>query len=109
MATTPACKITDAIDSAVQDRRSQVFNLILGALASPALSMRQFSLAINRLPMLLLPLASVVSAIEAATPLPPVKLLAWRRGFFVLDGVHRVAASRQLGYTHVPARVFGRR
>lgn len=46
------------------------------------------------------------SAIASGAPFPPVRLLGSdRTGFGISDGIHRIAAARAAGHTHVPALV----
>jgi hypothetical protein len=51
-------------------------------------------------------LASVLLIMRQGEPLPPIEVWSWRGGYFVLDGHHRVAAARALGYDDISAHVF---
>jgi hypothetical protein len=45
----------------------------------------------------------VVEAIQKGVPLPPVMLSKKGGRFEITDGIHRTNASRDLGFTHIPA------
>ncbi len=45
-------------------------------------------------------------AMRSGKPLPPVKLYQIRNDYYVLDGNHRVAASKELGRTDIQAKVI---
>ncbi len=46
---------------------------------------------------------SVYGAMRQDTPLPPIEVYAWRGKYYVVDGHHRVAAARALGYLYLDA------
>lgn len=48
---------------------------------------------------------SVHDAMQADVPLPPIELYALRGKYYVVDGHHRVAAARALGYLYLDALV----
>jgi len=48
---------------------------------------------------------SVYRAMRQDTPLPPIEVYAWRGKYYVVDGHHRVAAARALGYLYLDALV----
>src|SRR5579864_4341419 len=48
---------------------------------------------------------SVYEAMQADVPLPPIELYALRGKYYVVDGHHRVAAARALGYLYLDALV----
>ena len=50
-------------------------------------------------------LESVLVAMHSGVSLPPIDVYRWHGGHYVLDGHHRVAAARALGWQHIPARV----
>jgi hypothetical protein len=50
-------------------------------------------------------LGSVLVAMRQDKPLPPIDVWAWRGEYYVLDGHHRVAAARALGWDYINAHV----
>jgi hypothetical protein len=50
-------------------------------------------------------LGSVLVAMRQGKPLPPIDVWAWRGDYYVLDGHHRVAAARTLGWDYISAQV----
>ena len=52
-------------------------------------------------------LNSVLVAMREGAPLPPIEVWAWHGAYYVVDGHHRVAAARALGYDLISARVIG--
>jgi hypothetical protein len=51
-------------------------------------------------------LGSVLVAVRQGEPLPPIEVYAWRGGYYVLDGHHRVAAARAVGSDFITAHVI---
>ena len=51
-------------------------------------------------------LGSVLVAMRQGEPLPPIEVWAWRGGYYVVDGHHRVAAARALGSDYISAHVI---
>jgi uncharacterized ParB-like nuclease family protein len=49
--------------------------------------------------------AGVMEAVVAARDLPPIRVYRVSDIYFVIDGHHRVSVARQLGWTHIKARV----
>ena len=47
----------------------------------------------------------IKQAMRQGKPMPPVKLYQIRDQFYVMDGNHRVAAAKELGWTEITARV----
>jgi hypothetical protein len=50
-------------------------------------------------------LGSVLVAMRQGKSLPPIDVWAWRGQYYVLDGHHRVAAARALGWDYISAHV----
>ena len=48
---------------------------------------------------------SVLAAMRTDVPLPPIEVYALRDAYYVVDGHHRVAAARALGYLYLDALV----
>lgn len=48
----------------------------------------------------------VEQAFLQSKPLPPIRVRKVGQAFFVIDGHHRVSATRQLGLTHLEAQVL---
>lgn len=48
----------------------------------------------------------IKKAMRSGDPLPPIKLYQIRNDYYVLDGNHRVAASKELGRTDIQAKVI---
>lgn len=51
-------------------------------------------------------LQGILKAMVAGRPMPPVSLYQIKDDFFILDGHHRVTAYRELGHTHIQARIL---
>jgi ParB/Sulfiredoxin domain len=51
-------------------------------------------------------LGSVLVAMREGEPLPPIEVWAWHGEYYVVDGHHRVAAARALGYDYISAHVI---
>ncbi|MDT8377632.1 MAG: Lrp/AsnC ligand binding domain-containing protein [Desulfotignum sp.] len=49
--------------------------------------------------------AEIKQAMRQGSPIPPVKLYQIRDQYYVLDGNHRVAAAKELGWTEIKAKV----
>jgi hypothetical protein len=47
----------------------------------------------------------ILAAMRKGTPLPPVSLYQIKDEYFILDGHHRVAAARELGWDSINARI----
>jgi hypothetical protein len=50
-------------------------------------------------------LASVLVAMRQGKSIPPIDVWAWHGEYYVLDGHHRVAAARALGWDYINAHV----
>lgn len=50
-------------------------------------------------------LDSILEAMRQGKPLPPVELYQIKEEYYVLDGNHRVAAAKQLGFKEINARI----
>lgn len=50
-------------------------------------------------------LGSVLVAMRQGDPIPPIDVWAWHGDYYVLDGHHRVAAARALGWDYISAHV----
>ncbi len=48
---------------------------------------------------------SIKQAMREGKPIPPVKLYQIRNEYYVVDGNHRVAAAKELGWTEISAKV----
>jgi hypothetical protein len=48
----------------------------------------------------------VEQAFVQSRPLPPIQVMQVEQTYFVIDGHHRVSVARQLGLSHLEARVF---
>ena len=51
-------------------------------------------------------LQGILKAMVAGKPMPPISLYQIKDDYFVLDGHHRVTASRELGHTHIQACIL---
>jgi hypothetical protein len=48
----------------------------------------------------------VQQAFRQSVPLPPIQLRQVGEAYYVIDGHHRVSVARQLGHSHLDARVL---